>query len=118
MITQFCPDCGTILFYNENDEEGTKCLYVFCNNCGHNSKSNISLIQTKNYKKSSTLTSLKNRKFYIYDNTFPRTIYYDCPNSSCKTHEEINKKEAIFFNEKKSLKQTYICTECLTEWRY
>ena len=97
MITQFCPNCETILNYNEIEEENnTKHLHVYCNNCGFNSKSDINLIQKKYYKKQNNLNLLKNRELYVHDNTLARTIHYKCPNDKCKTHSNKDLKKAIF----------------------
>ena len=111
---KFCTQCGSLYVFLEENKQ----LKNFCKNCEHKEVSDEILIQTNVYKNSSSLTSLKNREDYIHDNTYPRTIYYNCPNQKCKTHSDKSIKEAIYFNENNLMKQTFICCTCLTEWKY
>jgi DNA-directed RNA polymerase subunit M/transcription elongation factor TFIIS len=110
---KFCPECENILYYNEESNK----LMNFCKTCGYKNESSEILIQSKNYKENNKL-GYESRRNYIYDPTYARTIYYKCPNTSCKTHEDESKKEAIFFNENNSLKQVFVCAYCHTEWKY
>ena len=59
---------------------------------------------------------LKFQTNYIYDNTYARTIHNNCPNKNCDTKKNKKLKEAIFFNNAKSLTLIYICTVCKTNW--
>lgn len=111
-IMKFCPECSNILYYNEKENQ----LMNFCKICGFEDTSDEVLIQNKYYK--NTSIGRESRKNYIYDPTYARTIHYICPNIECKTHNNEEIKEAIFFNETNSLKQVFLCKSCQTEWKY
>jgi hypothetical protein len=50
------------------------------------------------------------------DPILPRTSDYNCPNTKCTTHKDINDKEAVFIRHDKSFNLTYICCVCHTQW--
>jgi len=110
---EFCPDCESLLDFPEKEGE----LIVYCHNCGYNAKSEKTLITQQDYSISNISTE-NNRKFYVFDPTFPITAKYICPNEKCITRIEPDKKEAIFFNDENSMKIVFICKACHTEWKY
>ena len=110
---KFCPECGFLLYYIENENDG---LMNHCNNCGYDKKSEESIISTNVYIKD-TMTDIKDKKMYVYDNTYPHTIHYKCPNKICETNKDKKLRDAIFFPDKKSLQLIYICCICKTEWK-
>ena len=109
---KFCPECGNLL--NFEDENGE--LMSICIKCGFKEKSNISVVNSHTHKKMELIDN-KAKKYYIYDQTYPRTIHNKCPNIECPTQKKPSLQEAIFF-EDKSMKITYICTTCKTEWKF
>ena len=109
----FCPECGSLLHYAELENK----LVNICKTCGYKVESDETLIQAKHYKKTN-YNNFQNHQYYIYNPSFTRTIHYNCPNNDCVTHKNSDKKEAIFFNKKNSLKQAFICVACKTEWTY
>jgi hypothetical protein len=50
------------------------------------------------------------------DPILPRTSDYVCPNTKCKTHNNIDSKEAVFFRNDNSFNLTYICCACYNQW--
>ncbi len=115
----FCPECNFLLYYhidtlNENDT--TKTLLNFCNNCGYKEKSKDTCVYSFDHK--NTNKPAKTNKYIIHDNTYPRTIHHKCPNKDCKSNKDEKLREALFSSSSKNLKITYICMVCKTEWKY
>jgi len=110
---EFCPECESLLDFPEKDGE----LTIFCKTCGFTENSQKTLITQQNYL-SSSISNEQNRRFYIYDPTFPVTSKYVCPNETCLSKTNENKREAIFFNDENSMKKVFICKTCKTEWKY
>ncbi len=111
---KFCPECNFLLYYAENEENG---LINRCKNCGYEKKSDDVIISTTIYKKNGLTTSRKSKKYYKYDNAYPRTHNYDCPNEQCPTKKDDSLKDAILINDALSLKLIYICAVCDIEWK-
>ena len=110
---EFCPECESLLDFPEKDGK----LIVFCNSCGYTKESDKILITQQNYSATS-FNNETNRRFYVFDPTFPITTKYTCPNENCQSRTNENKKEAIFFNDDITLKRVFICKTCYSEWNY
>ena len=118
---QFCKECENKLFAVEEEleENGivqTK-LVNKCLNCGSIEDYNESVISKKIYKNKSTISS-ENNKYLIYDPTIPRTKNKECPNKSCPSKNNKELQEAIFIQDALTIKLTFICVLCNTEWKY
>ncbi len=109
----FCPDCQNKLFPFE--EEGK--LWSKCRTCNFKEECTESLIEKKVYK-SSELRGIEINKYMIHDPTLPRTIYHNCPNKECITQEKPELREAVYIQDPNTIKLTYICTSCATQWKY
>jgi DNA-directed RNA polymerase subunit M/transcription elongation factor TFIIS len=110
---QFCKECDSKLFpIEENDNLWNKCM-----ECGFKEEYTNSIIEKKNYKGKEILVA-DNNKFLIYDPTIPRTIHKQCPNKNCISIEKPELQEAVFIQDPITIKLTYICVNCNTEWKY
>ena len=109
----FCPDCQNKL--SPFEEEGK--LWNKCRICNFKEEYVESLIEKKVYK-SSELRSIEINSYMIYDPTLPRTIYAQCPNSSCITQTKPELREAVYIQDPNTIKLTYICCQCKTQWKY
>ena len=110
---QFCKECENKLFPSEEDSQ----LWNKCLDCGFKEEYNNSVIDKKIYKNKNTLT-YSNNKFLIYDNTIPRTTQKICPNKECISVKNPSLQEAVFIQDPVTIKLTYICINCNTEWKY
>jgi DNA-directed RNA polymerase subunit M/transcription elongation factor TFIIS len=111
---QFCKQCDNKLFPIEEDSK----LWNKCMDCNFKEEYSGSVIDKKNYKNKDTITS-ENNKFLIYDPTIPRTTQKICPNKNCITFKDPKvKQEAVFIQNPITIKLTYICVNCNTEWKY
>ena len=110
---QFCKECDNKLFPIEDEDK----LWNQCLNCGSKEEFLGSVIEKKNYKNNQSL-SLDNNKHLIYDNALPRTVHKKCPNSSCISHEKPELQEAVLLQDPITIRLTYICINCNTEWKY
>lgn len=112
---KFCPDCDSLLHYIEDNAESK--LFEVCKNCDYKDICNDFIIETSNYK-GITSQLMDNKRYYIYDNTFPRTKQKICPNVDCASRKNIILQDAIFYSDPISMKLIYICSVCNTEWKY
>ena len=110
---QFCKECENKLFPFEEDD----ILWNKCMNCGFKEEYVGSIIEKKNYKILDTLSAEKN-KYLIFDPTFPRTKFKECPNNECISHKDKNLQEVIMVQDSVTIKMTYICVNCNAEWKY
>ena len=110
---KFCPNCNTLL--QKNDEEYK--LMEFCHNCGFKQESKDDLVHLSTYKNIFTIPNIFNR-YVIYDPTLPRTKLKQCPNEECPSRDNLEIQEAVFYPERKTLRLTYVCCVCSTEWKY
>jgi len=110
---QFCKECENKLFPIEEDDK----LWNKCIDCGFKEEYNNSVIDKTNYKNKESI-STDNNKFIIYDPTIPRTIHKICPNKGCISNENTALREAVFIQDPVTIKLTYICVCCNTEWKY
>ena len=109
----FCKTCDNKLYPLEEEDK----LYLSCQDCGFKEINENTVIERKNFKKKD-VSIIDNKKFYIYDNSLPRTIQKQCPNKNCDSNKNNKKSESVFIQDPKSLKLTYICGACNFEWKY
>jgi len=99
------------------DKNGnTNTLYYICRNCGnYETIPEGSLLFTRGSSKESGQI-VQTYKYLIHDPTLPITREYICPNKSCESNKDPNKKEAIFFRPNNGYKVVYVCKTCETIW--
>ena len=110
---EFCKECENKLFAIEEDNK----LWNKCIDCGFKEEYTSAVIDKKNYRNKDTIGS-ENNKFLIYDSCIPRTIQKVCPNKNCISVQKPELQEAIFIQDPVTIKLTYICINCNTEWKY
>ena len=110
---QFCKECENKLFPIEEDNK----LWNKCIDCGFKEECINSIIDKKIYKNKGIIAS-DNIRFLIYDPTIPRTTQKICPNKSCISVQKPELQEAVFIQDPVTIKLTYICVNCNTEWKY
>jgi DNA-directed RNA polymerase subunit M/transcription elongation factor TFIIS len=111
---KFCKECNNKLYLIEDNEK----LMNLCNDCGFKEEFTDSIIEKRVYK-TSQVTDTEKNKYLIYDNTLPHTIHKICPNQECPVKkDDPNLQEAVFITDKVTLKITFICKHCNTEWKY
>ena len=110
---QFCKECDNSLFAVEENNK----LYLKCVDCGFKELYNGCFIEKKNYKNKDVIQS-DNNKYLIHDPSIPRTCQKICPNQECISIKNPDMQEAIFITDSITLKITYICVNCNTEWKY
>lgn len=91
--------------------------YFICNNCGFTKPIEP---QTQIFsKRSEVLTQeygMNGYKNMLHSDILPHTRKYICPNNSCISHTDINKREAVFFRQNNSYAIKYICKACGTDF--
>ena len=55
---------------------------------------------------------------YRHSKILPKTAKYKCTNPNCKTHQNPELRNAIFFRTKNTLQLVYICLECDHYWEH
>jgi DNA-directed RNA polymerase subunit M/transcription elongation factor TFIIS len=110
---QFCKECENKLFPFEEDNQ----LWNKCHECGFKEEYSEAIIDKKIYKNKDNNVNDNNR-YLIYDPSVPRTIHKQCPNKECPSVKDASLQEAIFIQDPITIKLTYICVNCNTEWKY
>ena len=115
----FCPNCENRLVpTEEKDESDVEKLFNLCEKCGYKNEYKNSIIHRKIYKGNTTnQTSSNINQYSRYDVSLPRTNKKTCPNPECISHKEKDKQEAVFIMDPISLKLTYVCIPCGTQWK-
>lgn len=88
-----------------------------CNNCKHSEENHESLVNKTDYKSKEFSFKIPG-EYLIYDKSIPITNKKQCPNEKCISRKEKDKQECIFYNEKNTVKLTFLCKQCLTSWNY
>jgi DNA-directed RNA polymerase subunit M/transcription elongation factor TFIIS len=110
---EFCEDCDFAL----DNTIQNKQLVKYCRNCGRTDVCESLCILSTNYnRKKAVDTNIK--KHRVYDNRLQRTIHHNCANVNCPTIKNPDIQEAVTYNETDGHERVYICTTCLTEWKY
>jgi hypothetical protein len=89
-----------------------------CNNCNFSKQitETTLLYQLNMENKVIKISSLEENELMCKDQTLPHTHDYTCKNTSCLTHKEPNRKDAIFYKDNTSYKVNYVCTLCYYNW--
>jgi DNA-directed RNA polymerase subunit RPC12/RpoP len=101
---------------NETSEN----LEYYCRQCGqieNNIQNNISVSKTVIKQNEQKFSHIIN-KYTKLDPTLPRINTLDCPNKECPSVKDPPLQEAIFIQDPVTIKLTYICVNCNTEWKY
>jgi DNA-directed RNA polymerase subunit M/transcription elongation factor TFIIS len=109
---KFCSQCNNILYIKELENK----LVNHCKICGNMEDTDQYIIYEKKYTIKKIIDM--NVRDIIYDPGYPRTIHKKCPNDKCPSIKNSKLQESIFIENNNTLKLTYICTECLTQWSY
>jgi DNA-directed RNA polymerase subunit M/transcription elongation factor TFIIS len=110
----FCPECENKIYpVEENDR-----LYHQCLKCGFKDEFRETIIHRRTYKGKSTNQNSHVNQFSRFDVSLPRTKKKTCPNVDCISHRETDKQEAVFIMDPISLKLTFVCVCCATDWSY
>lgn len=105
--------------FNQLFEELTSSGAEFrCNNCNFSKQitETTLLYQLNMDEKVVKTTSLEENELICKDPTLPHTHDYTCKNTSCVTHKEPKRKDAIFYKDNMSYRVNYICTLCYYNW--
>lgn len=101
-----------------NNQKDFSPFYFKCLNCNTtNILQSGTIIYSINFSSTHNF-DMTNEDIMIkcHDPILPRTSDYICPNTKCKTHIDINSKEAVFFRSDKHFNLTYICCACYNQW--
>jgi hypothetical protein len=113
---EFCENCDFLITNIIKDTQ----LIKMCNNCGLETECTSTTISNKNYGRLRNLDDNNSyiKKYRIYDSRLQRTIHEICGNINCSTHSTPSTRETVTYNETIGLERVYVCSICLTEWRY
>lgn len=109
----------TVKVNEMNKNDGTAKAYFKCTNCDY-----LELIEDGTMILSRTHTNTLSDYYdtseyaeMVNDKTLPHTRNYVCPNKSCKSQNDYNERDAVWF---KPSQNNYaikmICTSCKTTW--
>jgi hypothetical protein len=101
-----------------NNQKDLSQFFLKCVNCNtHNVLQSGTILYTINFTLNNTY-NMTNEDIIIksHDPILPRTSDYTCPNAKCKTHKDIDSKEAVFYRNDKNYNLTYICCACYNQW--
>jgi hypothetical protein len=101
-----------------NNQKDLSQFYLKCVNCDtHNVLQSGTILYSINFASTNTF-DMTNEDIMIkcQEPILPRTSDYVCPNAKCKTHTDIDSKEAVFYRNDKSFNLTYICCACYNQW--
>lgn len=101
-----------------NNQKDLSQFFLKCVNCNtHNVLQSGTILYTINFTLNNTY-NMTNEDIIIksHDPILPRTSDYICPNAKCKTHKDIDSKEAVFYRNDKNYNLTYICCACYNQW--
>jgi hypothetical protein len=101
-----------------NNQKDLSQYYLKCVNCNtHNVLQSGTVLYSINFSSTNTF-DMTNEDIMIkcQEPILPRTSDYVCPNAKCKSHTDIDSKEAVFYRNDKSFNLTYICCACYNQW--
>ena len=101
-----------------NNQKDLSQFFLKCVNCNtHNVLQSGTILYSINFSLNNTY-NMTNEDIIIKSNDpiLPRTSDYVCPNTKCKTHTDIESKEAVFYRNDKNFNLTYICCACYNQW--
>lgn len=109
----FCDECRYMLYPSMMEGK----LYERCKNCGFKKENTNYVVHSRDYK-GHTYQDQYSKRNFPYDVTLARTANQPCPNDECPSKKDSKLQEAVYWSTKDSMKLTYICVQCNTEWRY
>jgi len=97
--------------------DNSSLLFYSCKSCSWTQKippgTKLLTKVSNSEKNSSQYSNLEKYKNKIHSNILPLTRNYICPNKSCPSATDFNKREAVIFRENNnSMKVLYICKAC------
>jgi len=112
------PESKKVLIQNKTtDVNESNAAFFICKNCIYNVpiKENTLIFSksSSDITRSYTSTTDANK---IHSTILPMTRKYICPNSTCDSHKNFAKREAIMYRIHNSFGVRYKCTTCLREW--
>jgi DNA-directed RNA polymerase subunit M/transcription elongation factor TFIIS len=110
-----CPKCNNLF---DISNEGINVPKFKCTNCGYiediKSGSTLFSVISENVSQNYDITNFDD---LINSSILPRTRKYVCPNDKCESHNDFNKKLAVFFRFNRSYKLGFICLTCKTKFQ-
>lgn len=118
---KFCSQCNNMLYMGIDANDSNKLNY-YCRNCGNiDEMTNIEhhCVLNTEYKKSEQKFNHIINAYTKLDPTLPRIYNVKCPNESCKTNTDSEKKPEIIYMryDDNNLKYVYICVDCDSVWK-
>lgn len=121
---RFCPTCNYYLYHATNGDS----LILQCRHCGYNesmqpSSAEEALVLETTFQNTGSSAGLGAsgvtvNAYTLADPTLPHTKSLKCPNGSCPSAADAEKRDVIYIKTNASaLKFQYICTVCQTQWR-
>ena len=117
----YCPECNYIYHIreadNQDDNDSKSNAYYECDSCGNSEPIQpLSIIYSKQY---GNINKSDEDDHYLsfHDSTLSRTKQYICPNKSCKTHGQPEKKSAAITKDSGN-QIVHICDVCKIHWNY
>lgn len=99
------------------DDNNTFNTEFKCNNCNFIKKiTETTLLYQITNDDIVTNYTLDELKLISLNPILPHKNDYICKNVNCKTHQDSNIKDLVFFKEKKSFKVINVCTICFYNW--
>ena len=126
----FCTVCQNMYYIRLVGDNEDQLIY-YCRKCGHTDDTLIAAsdnicVSKSDIKSSSTSYDHILNKYTKLDPTLPRLQNIKCPNASCvsnreeekKSDEETSKNEILYLRyDDANMKFVYICTKCDTVWK-
>ena len=116
----FCSECHNMYYLKLQSEDADKLIY-YCRNCGHEDETltseNICVSSSQIKRTEQNYTHIIN-EYTKYDYTLPRINTIKCPNSTCLSNTEADKREVIYIRyDDVNMKYIYLCTQCDKMWK-
>lgn len=90
--------------------------YFECTNCGFVEPVKDGTLIIRKMKDTTIGEDFTNYKELIHAKELPITRAYVCPNKQCKSHTDLEQREAVLFRSSHSLKINYVCRSCTAHW--
>jgi DNA-directed RNA polymerase subunit M/transcription elongation factor TFIIS len=109
------------MYYLKLQSEDADKLIYYCRNCGHEDETltseNICVSSSQIKRTEQNYTHIIN-EYTKYDYTLPRINTIKCPNSTCLSNTEADKREVIYIRyDDVNMKYIYLCTQCDKMWK-
>jgi len=109
-MSYFCPECNSLLYFKEDNND----LKIYCKQCGYETVSNDTVIDSTEYKKNIDVNTYNSNA--IYDNRLARTTQIPCVSNNCPNPKDKGNPVVVLIKNKGDLRSKYMCTVCKTEW--